>query len=85
MENCCPNCQKGLSTVSNKSILNVFNIADPFGCRREQYCSDICIETKVRKAPHENNEFFPIIIPENVIVAFMKSKKTNEYTVIVDL
>ncbi len=84
MENHCPNCQKDLSNISNKSILNVFNIGNPSYQARHEYCSDVCVETKIRKAPHENNEYFPIIIPENVISAFMKSK-TGEYAVIVDL
>lgn len=84
MENTCPNCQVNLDNIPNKSILNVFNIGNPKYRESHKYCSNTCIETKIRKAPHKSNEYFPIIIPENVIVAFIQGKN-GEYNVIVDL
>lgn len=84
MENTCPNCHIDLSTVSTKSILNIFNIGRPEYLRRENYCSDQCIKTKMLKAPKEANEFFSTIISEKIIIGFYQSKN-GEFAVIVDL
>lgn len=85
MENHCPNCQKDLSRITNKSILNIINLQSLYNPMKHQYCSDKCIETKIRNTSKENNtEYFPFEIWEGLIKVFGKSK-TDEYFIVVDL
>ncbi len=87
MENHCPNCQKDLYTVSKKSTLNIINLKNLNNPMKHKYCSDQCVESKIKNTSKEKEnktEYFPFEIWEGLIKVFGKSK-TDEYFIVVDL
>ncbi len=82
----CPNCHNEINTFDkNKVVLNIFNIGKPSYRKHIYYCSNICVESKIRNSNNEGSgEYFPYDIQEKFIVGFHKSKSC-EYSVIVDI